>query len=362
MPTIFGRNYARRELLRRVGDIRQIAGIRTHELGDGKARGLRAADFRTGTGFRFTVLIDRGLDISHAEFRGRPVGWISPTEEASPAFFEPEGLGFLRTFYAGLLTTCGLTYCGAPCEDQGERLGLHGRISHTPAYDLAVIQHWDADDYIMFLSGKLRQAIVFGENLELRRKISARLGESRLIVEDEIENLGFKDTPFMILYHVNTGFPVVDAGARLISPTLSAKPRDAEAEKGKDEYASFPPPVAGYAEQVFYHEMKPDRHGLVSAAIVNESLPEGPFGVYITYSKEVLPRFIEWKMVGEGEYVVGMEPANCFVTGRADERRAGTLQFMKPGEIRHTRLEIGVLDGADAVKEFADRVSAALGS
>ena len=362
MATLFGRKYSRRELSRRVGDITQIAGIRPYELTDGKAKGVRAADFRTGSGLRFSVLLDRGLDISHAEHNGRPIAWISPTEEANPAFFRPEGLGFLRTFYAGLLTTCGLTYCGAPCDDQSDALGLHGRISHTPAYDVAVNQRWNGDDYHMALSGKLREAAVFQENIELRRSISARLGESRLFIRDEIENLGYKETPFMLLYHINLGFPVVDDGARLVSPTLAAEPRDAEAEKGKSEYASFPDPVPGYAEQVFYHEMSPDEQGQVNAAIVNDAFPGGPFGAYVSYPKSELPRFIEWKMVGEGEYVVGMEPANCLVAGRASERERGTLQFLKPGEVRRVTLEIGVLDGKMAVAAFEQKVSAALQS
>jgi len=362
MATLFGREYSRRELCRRVGDVRQVAGVRPYELLDGKGRGVRAADFRTGTGFRFSVLADRGLDISHAEYRGRPVAWISPTEEAAPAYFQPGGLGFLRTFYAGLLTTCGLTYCGAPCEDEGEPLGLHGRISHIPAYDLAIDQRWEGDEYHMSLSGKLREAAVFQENVELRRSISVRLGESRLFVKDEIENLGYKETPFMLLYHINLGFPVVDEGARIVSPTAAAEPRDAEAEKGKDEYASLPAPVPGYAEQVFYHEMKPDSEGLVHAAIVNDAFAGGPFGAYVTYPKSELPRFIEWKMVGEGEYVVGMEPANCLVAGRAAEREAGTLQFLEPGEVRQVTLEIGVLDGEEAVKELEAKVTSALRS
>ena len=36
------------------------------------------------------------------------------------------------------MTTCGLTYMGAPCTDAGDTLGLHGRISNTPACDVGV--------------------------------------------------------------------------------------------------------------------------------------------------------------------------------------------------------------------------------
>ena len=44
--------------------------------------------------------------------------------------------------------------------------------------------------------------------------------------------------------------------------------------------------------------------------------------------------------MGEGLYVVGLEPANCHVEGRAVERERGTLQIMQPGEVRRYHLEI----------------------
>jgi len=82
----------------------------------------------------------------------------------------------------------------------------------------------------------LRESVVFGENLTLRRKIYTRLGESRFWIYDVVENEGFERTPFMILYHINGGFPVVAEGSRLISPSLEVIPRDEEARKGKEDY------------------------------------------------------------------------------------------------------------------------------
>src|SRR6478672_11022044 len=127
MPQLWGRDWTREELEQRVGDMSQIAGVRLVELADGKERGVRAAEIKTGSGFNFTVLIDRGLDISTAEHQGKALAWRSMTEDGHPAYFEPEGLGWLRTFYGGLLVTCGMTWAGAPCEDEGKSLGLHGR-------------------------------------------------------------------------------------------------------------------------------------------------------------------------------------------------------------------------------------------
>jgi len=75
-------------------------------------------------------------------------------------------------------------------------------------------------------------------------------------------------------------------------------------------------------------------------------------GLYVQYRQKELPKFTQWKMVGEGEYVLGMEPANCLVQGRAKERERGTLQFLEPGEKREFIVRIGVLDGDAAIDQF----------
>ena len=36
-------------------------------------------EFRTGSGLRFTVLVDRAMDIAECEHNGRAIGWHSPT-------------------------------------------------------------------------------------------------------------------------------------------------------------------------------------------------------------------------------------------------------------------------------------------
>ena len=49
--------------------------------------------------------------------------------------------------------------------------------------------------------------------------------------------------------------------------------------------------------------------------------------------------------MGESEYVLGIEPCNCHVSGRVAERASGTLEFMQPGEVRHFDLEVEVVEG-----------------
>ncbi|MCX6113197.1 MAG: DUF4432 family protein, partial [Proteobacteria bacterium] len=94
------------------------------------------------------------------------------------------------------------------------------------------------------------------------------------------------------------------------------------------------------------------------SALVNKAFNNGQgFGFYVKYLKSQLPRFIEWKMNGEGAYVVGMEPANCLVEGRGKERANGTLQFLQPGEKREYNLEIGVLPSIKEIKEFEELIT-----
>ena len=352
MTRILGRDYSRRELGRWVGDFSQVAGTKAYQLIEGKARGIRCVDFWTGSGFEFTVMLDRAMDISQTFYKGKSLCWRSVTGDIHPHFFEPEGLGWLRSFFGGLLVTCGLTYAGAPCEDEGEKLGLHGRISHIPAEKVAIGEEWRNEEYFLFVEGEMRESVVLGENLVLRRKISTRMGESRFWIEDKVENRSYREAPLMILYHFNIGFPVVSEGSRLISPTVEIKSQDEEAEKEKENYAKFTSPIPGFKAKVYYHQMRADKDGFVKCALVNENLEGGGLGVYLVYKFDQLPNFVQWKMMGEGDYVVGMEPANCRVEGRAKERQRGTLSIIKPGEAREFSLEVGVLERRSQIEEF----------
>ena len=354
MPRLFGISYSKNEFARRIGNLSQIGGTRTYELSDGPEKGVHAVDFRTGTGFEFTVLPDRGLDISAASYRGMSLVWRSPVGEIAPTFYEPQGLGWLRTFHGGLLTTCGLTHVGGPCEDGGESLGLHGRHSTIPARSVCVDSHWLEDEYIMWIKGVVRHAVLFGENLTLTRKISARLGQSRLTIEDIVENTGFETSPFLILYHVNAGFPLVDAGTQLVATSLSVTPRDEEAEKGQKDHNIMSEPLAGYNERVYFHQMKADSEGYAYTALINERLS---LGLFLKYRNETLPHLVEWKMMGEGAYVVGMEPSNNTLRGRPAEREAGTLVELKPGGRVSMFLEIGVLSGQREIEDYRKKVA-----
>lgn len=339
MARLSGREWSREDLLSRVGDLSQLAGVRMVEWADGNARGLRAADIRTGSGLEYTVLFDRGMDIGPASYGETGLAFISPTGFAHPAYYEPQGAGWLRTFGGGLMVGCGLTNVGNASEDDGESLGVHGRLSLLPAQRIAAGEEWDGDACRLWVRGEMRQARFFGENLRLERTISSWLGENRINVRDRVENLGSAPSPLMILYHINLGFPLLDEGCRLEAAPHPVEPRDADAVPGLGDWMRMAPPQAGYREQVFYHDLTADSDGWASIALVNPGLA---LRLSVRFTKSSLPNLVQWKQMGRGAYVLGLEPANCHVEGRAAERERGTLSFLQPGEGREYQVEIAI--------------------
>jgi hypothetical protein len=333
--------------LERVGDLGQVAGVENFTYSDGVRDGVRAARVRSGGGLDFTILLSRGMDIAHASYNGLPFAWISATGMAHPNRFEPEGRGWLRTFHGGLLTGCGLSNAGAATVDGDEPLGLHGHLSHIPAEDCSTSTVWQGDEAEFAIEGTMREARVFSENLRLRRRITTPLGGKSFTITDTVENAGYQTSPLMLLYHLNFGWPLVSEGTALYyvaaSPTTA---RDAVAEKGAHRWMRLDDPTPSYAEQCFFHDPQTGSDGRAIVVMANPALH---FGVEINYDKNAFPYLTQWKMMGQGEYVCGIEPANCRVLGRAAEREAGRLQQIEPGEVRQFSATLTVLDSREAI-------------
>lgn len=347
MPYLYDRYMSKEELLKHVGDVSQVGGIRRVRLQDGPEDQVSVLEFRTGGGFDFDVIPSRGFDIGAASFRGTPLAWRSGLRERHPAYFEAAGAGWLRSFGGGLLVTCGLTQVGSACEDGGENLPIHGRISSTPAYDVCIRQDWLGDDYMMEASGRLREASVFGENLELERRVITRLGVSSLNIKDRVTNHGWTSCPHMLLYHINLGFPLVDEGSTISARASSTVARDADAREDQHRWFTMEAPDPSFREKVYFHRIEPDDRGRAQVDLLNPKEPGGVIGMRLEYDSGQLPLFIEWKMNGAGTYVCGLEPANCLVMGRAHEREAGSLKMLEPGQTSSYNIYLEVLHEQD---------------
>ncbi len=357
---IHNRELSRREAERWIGNLSQLGGTRHYQLEEGPAKGIRAIDVDTGGGLRFTILPDRGLDISQASYKGVNLVYITANGEVNPAFYESRNSEWQRIFFGGLLTTCGLTYFGPPGRDGEEDLGLHGRYTAIPARNICDRSGWEGDEYRIELSGTIEEAVQFGDKLRLERRISSAIGWKSLIIRDTVTNFGFKPSPYTILYHVNPGFPLLSDAARLVLGFKRVQGIDENSARHLEERTVFPPPQPGFREQVFWYTMANDAHGFGYAALLNRALAGG-LGLYLRFSTATLPGMSTWKMVGEGEYVLGMEPCNVFCENRAVLRRKGILPILQPGQETSNEVEIGVLESERQIADFEKKVAALKG-
>jgi hypothetical protein len=340
---LYGREWSRRELEARLGRIEQIGGLRRVQSTEGKESGVEEIQIRTGAGLSYSVFPSRGLDIGLAEFEGVPLIWLSPNGEVHPAFFDGRGSGWLRTAAGGLLMTCGLTQVGSPGTDGSEELGLHGRAHHTQARHVCAEGFWEGDEYNTVVHGKVEETSIFGWNLRLTRHISSRLGKNQILIRDVVENAGFEPAPHMLLYHFNFGFPLLDTQTQICFPPATVIPR--EPDLPTEGLGDWQLPEADYKERVYYYEnLSAGADGMAAVTVRNPHFPstDRPLMVRLAWKTRNLPVLVQWKMPGEGTHVLGIEPANCHVEGRAAERARGTLVMLAPGQAMEYNLEISL--------------------
>lgn len=339
------------ELRKRCGDLNALCGIRDYVFNDGPARGVRAFQLNNGRGIEMTVLADRGLDIPYLSFKGHNVGLLNKVGVRSPYLYREDGAaGFLKQFYAGLLTTGGLSYAGAACEDEGRQLGLHGPYDNLPASQARAFADYEGDDKVLRVCGEVREAEVFGPNLLLRRQLTLDTERNELHIHDVVENQGFAASPLMMVYHINFGYPLLDVGARTYYSARDIEPRTEFAAQGLDSYDLMEAPEVGRDEQCYFHTNSPV--GEAFAMLHNEKLG---IAAAVRYSANELPLLCEWKCMRAGEYALGLEPTLCGVVSRAEVREKGELAFIGAGEERTFDVTVELIDDAARIEAFIAR-------
>lgn len=331
----------------KISNIAQVGGIETSILDNGLGRGVRIAWINTGTGLRYKVVLDRGMDIADAFYNEYSLAWISHAGIVAPDRFSDKGMGWIRNFGGGLLTTCGLGHVGGPEKDEYGERGLHGRISNTSAEVVSILQPDPAAGRMeMSITAIIRESQVFGPALELKRTISGKLGEAKIKVDDEVLNRGNQKIPHMLLYHVNFGWPLIDEGTRLLwkgkwhSPTPDS---DRKIFKEGNDYNTCPAPMdahSGTGEDVAFIDIE-QQDGVSTCGVYNEKLK---LALAMTFSKKQLPWLVNWQHWGKNEYVTALEPATNPPIGQRKARDEGSLIVLEPDEVRKYGLSIKILD------------------
>lgn len=325
-----------------IGHNSQLYGVEEHRLVGGKGDGMRLFQVKNGRGLEFTVSADRCADISRLSYKGDNFAYFSPSGYVGPQYYDDKGNGFLKSFTAGFLTTCGLTNVGAACVDDGQELPLHGTISNCPAENIYAVT---TDDEII-INANMNDGAVFAHKLVLNRQIICSMKKNEIKIIDKVRNLGSEKTPLLLLYHMNIGYPLLDESAKLYVSSKEIVPRNEHAAKDLDRWAQMMPPQAGFQEQCYFHRF--DSDGI--AAIYNPNIEKG---LAIKFNPKQLDYLTEWKMLGEKDYVLGLEPGNCHPDGRDVMRKQGNLKFINPDEEITFEVVIEIIDSESQFAEFA---------
>lgn len=342
IPGCFGGRYDVEQLRRRTGELSRIAGVTPLVFSDGRAEGVRALELRNGAGLSVTLVVDRALDALELNYRGVPLTWLGPGGLTSPRSYVPTIEEFERSFFGGLVTTCGLSAFGPPGSDEWGTWSQHGRVNWLPAALTRVVVDWEAPEPQICIAGTVREARMFGEMLRLERTWTMPIGRNALVLRDRVINDGGRAEPHMILYHCNAGYPLLDEETIWSVSQTSVTPRDAEAAKGLSVWNRGGAPVAAFREQVFIHEPSADQHGWAHAVATNPRLLGGT-SLRVAFRPRQLPALFTWRMLGYGTYVMAAEPANCpTVQGRVQAKSDATLPMLDPGEAREYELRFEV--------------------
>lgn len=294
-----------------LSNLKQIATLRRYTVSEGVEKGLDVIDCDNGK-IRFLINVTKALDIMQLYHEGQNMSFISKNG------FSPLEHEFGNRFEGGMLYTCGFDAVGGR-----EGFTTHGRHHNNPAE--IVVAKCDEEEIVV--EGIVRDTAIFGENLVLRRCISAKVGESTITVEDTLTNEGFTPAEYAVLYHINVGFPMLDEGCEVKGGIKAITPRTPYAEECIDEALRITPPEAGREEMCYYLDL--DGEVSLENKKINKTFK-------VTYSKETLPEFLEWKAMTSGDYALGLEPS----TTRLDENLS--FKTLKAGESKKFKIEMKV--------------------
>lgn len=306
--------------------------VRHHRGRAGLSAGVEILEVSNGD-LKFTVIPTRGMGVWDMHYKSERIGWKSPVRgPVHPGFVdlgEPSGLGWLDGFDE-LLVRCGLESNGAPESAENGTLlyPLHGRIANKPAHQVDV--SIDPDSKEVTIVGVVEECRFHFMKVRMTTTIKTKAGQKGFRIRDEIENLSQSPTEIQMLYHVNFGDPLVDAGSKVIAPIKTVVPRNDRAAEGIGSWESYEAPQPGFEEQVYFFELLADEAGQTQVMLRNA---HGTRGVKMSFNKKQLPCFTQWKnttALSDG-FVTGLEPGTNFPNPRTYEGEQGRVVKLKGG-------------------------------
>lgn len=334
---------------------KQTIKIRYGTIIEGRGNGVQVVEIDNGP-LQVTLLPTRGMSIWQIICDGVPFKWNSPIDgPVNPALvpvFDPSGLGWLEGFDE-MMVRCGLVSNGAPEFDAESnwRFPLHGRIANLPAERI-----WcEADDNGIVLAGDVREQRLFFNNLQLTARIRIDFDSRVVEIDDTVKNLASTAMATQMLYHINIGKPVLDAGSRLVAAVKQMAPRDQRAAEMIDSWDIYDEATSGYSEVVNFFQMVADKDD--QAEVLLES-SAAETGMGVAWDTSTLPCFVQWKNTAADQdgFVTGLEPGTNFPNTKSFEAQQGRVVTLEPdGQVSY-RVSLSPLVGRAAVGEYRSQV------
>ena len=307
---------------------------------------------------RVMILPSRGMSIWKIEKDGISFGWDSPVSgpvhPSMVPIFDPGGIGWLEGFDE-LVVRCGLESNGAPEHDQMGRLvyPLHGRIGNLPAQSLSI--EFDEASGRLEVIGEVVESRLFFKRLRLKSRIRFQAGSSDVALLDDVTNDLAQPATIQLLYHINIGAPILQQGAVLEAPIDVLAPKDELSAGEIEKWNQYGGPEAGYAERVYFAELRSDESSLTTALLRSG---QGDRGLGVTFNTNGLPRFVVWKnTAAEGDgYVTGLEPTTNFPNQRSYEESQGRVVELEPAQTAAFRVNLQPLTSEEEVQKVAKRI------
>ena len=296
----------------KISNFQQVASIRRYTLTGGRGKGLDVLDCDNGN-IRFLLNVSKALDLMQVYHQGQNVSFLSKNA------FVKDNLPFLNRFEGGMLYTCGLDSVGGR-----EGFEIHGSLHNTQAE----VHHVECDEKGIAIEATIKNTALFGKNLTLKRRVTSKVGADNLTIEDTVVNDGYLAQEYCLLYHVNVGYPMLDAGGKIIMNVDSIIPRNDYAKENIDSVFTTCEPKADEQEVCYFIKNKDDK-----VEYVNEKIGKK---FTLRYSKETLPCLVEWKSMVSGDYALGLEPC----TTELDDRF--NYSILQAGQSINFKLDISI--------------------
>lgn len=282
---------------RKVGNTKQVISAYNLELKDGASYGKQCVLVHNG-GLEVMFNADNALDIAWIKFNGVNISFLSKNGLNSN-----DG-EFRNKFDGGFLYTCGLDNVSACEKDKAVHGSLHYRKASNVGYVI--------DDEKVTVSGTIYNTALFGENLIFKRNYTVY--NNKVEVSDIIENAGYKDASYALIYHVNYGYPFLDSSLELDFDAKQTLPANAKSKDTINDCKIITEPLDDGSEDLFYHVLNQGKVTLCNKV-------QGVKCV-MDFDTNKLPYLLEWKNLFSGDYALGIEPS----TTRFDEYKKVTLK------------------------------------